>query len=208
MAGEASRAIGQTFPSERAGFSCHTASEPLGTIAAICPWNFPVVTPVRKIAPALAFGNTVVFKPSSLTPWSGVYLTQLLAKAGVPRGVVNPRDRARLHHRRRHRCVTRGSVESRSPDRRALAHTSTSWLQGGSRAFSSSLGERIRPPLSSARTSTARRAEIVSAAFLCSGQRCTAISRVIVTDAQADPSGRPDPASTSRGSRSVMGWTR
>src|ERR1035437_5338881 len=60
MAGEASRPIGQTFPSERAGFSCHTVAEPLGVVAAISPWNFPVVTPVRKIAPALAFGNTVV----------------------------------------------------------------------------------------------------------------------------------------------------
>ena len=86
MAGEASRAIGQTFPSERAGFSCYTVSEPLGAVAAICPWNFPVVTPVHNIAPALAFGNTVVFKPSSLTPWSAVYLTQLLAKAGYRRG--------------------------------------------------------------------------------------------------------------------------
>jgi len=66
MAGAASRAIGQTFPGERPGSSCYTTSEPLGVIAAICPWNFPIVTPVRKIAPALAWGNTVVFKPSSL----------------------------------------------------------------------------------------------------------------------------------------------
>ena len=45
MAGEASRAAGQTFPSERPGLSCHTIAEPLGVVAAICPWNFPVVTP-------------------------------------------------------------------------------------------------------------------------------------------------------------------
>ncbi len=89
MAGEASRPVGQTFPSERSGFLCHTVAEPLGVIATICPWNFPVVTPVRKIAPALAFGNTVVFKPASLTPWSAVYLMQLMEKAGIPAGVVN-----------------------------------------------------------------------------------------------------------------------
>ena len=80
---------GQTFPSERAGVSCHTIAEPVGVVAAICPWNFPVVTPVRKIAPALAFGNAVVFKPSSLTPWSAVFLMELLVKAGLPRGVAN-----------------------------------------------------------------------------------------------------------------------
>src|SRR5687768_3276430 len=89
MAGEASRATGHTFPSERAGYSCHTVSEALGIVAAICPWNFPVVTPVRKIAPALAWGNAVVFKPSSLTPWSAVYLMQLLLEAGLPPRVVN-----------------------------------------------------------------------------------------------------------------------
>ena len=90
MAGEASRAI-RADVSERAGrvFLSHQSSEPLGVVAAICPWNFPVVTPVRKIAPALTWGNTVVFKPSSLTPWSAVYLMQLLEKAGVPPRVVN-----------------------------------------------------------------------------------------------------------------------
>jgi aldehyde dehydrogenase (NAD+) len=89
MAGEASRICGQSFPSERPGFSAYTVLEPLGVVAVICPWNFPVVTPVRKIAPALAFGNTVVFKPASLTPWSAVYITRLLEKAGIPPGVVN-----------------------------------------------------------------------------------------------------------------------
>ena len=89
MAGEASRAVGQTFPSERPGYTCHTIAEPLGVVAAISPWNFPVITPVRKIAPALTWGNTVVFKPSSLTPWSAVFLMQLLEKAGLPPRVVN-----------------------------------------------------------------------------------------------------------------------
>lgn len=63
--------------------------EPLGVVAAISPWNFPVVTPVRKIAPALAYGNAVVFKPASLTPWSATCVVKLLEAAGVPAGVVN-----------------------------------------------------------------------------------------------------------------------
>jgi alpha-ketoglutaric semialdehyde dehydrogenase len=185
MAGEASRAIGQTFPSERAGFSCHTASEPVGTIAAICPWNFPVVTPVRKIAPALAFGNTVVFKPSSLTPWSGVYLTQLLAKAGVPRGVVN--------------LVTgRGSIigEAIVGDSRVGGITFTGSTSVGTHLYELAARRLARVQLELGGKNPAAviectdldgaAREIVGAAFLCSGQRCTAISRVIVTDAQAD----------------------
>src|SRR5262252_117110 len=88
-AGEAVRLSGQTFPSERRGFSCYTVLQPVGVVAAITPWNFPVVSPVRKIAPALACGNTVVLKPASLTPRSAVYLASLLEEAGLPPGVLN-----------------------------------------------------------------------------------------------------------------------
>src|SRR5262244_3681656 len=88
-AGEAVRLSGQTFPSERRGFSCYTVLQPVGVVAAITPWNFPVVSPVRKVVPALACGNTVVLKPASLTPWSAVYLTALFERAGLPPGVLN-----------------------------------------------------------------------------------------------------------------------
>src|SRR5512132_1663687 len=88
-AGEAERLSGQTFPSESPGFTCYTVLQPVGVVAAITPWNFPVVSPVRKIAPALACGNTVVLKPASLTPGSAVYLTSLFEKAGLPPGVLN-----------------------------------------------------------------------------------------------------------------------
>src|SRR5690606_28580889 len=86
---EASRVGGETFPSERAGFTCRTEREPIGVVAAISPWNFPVVAPIRKIAPALAYGNSVVCKPATQTPWCAVYVMQLLVKAGLPPGVVN-----------------------------------------------------------------------------------------------------------------------
>jgi alpha-ketoglutaric semialdehyde dehydrogenase len=185
MAGEASRPMGHTFPSERAGFSCSTVSEPLGVVAAICPWNFPVVTPVRKIAPALAFGNAVVFKPASLTPWSAVYLMQLIERAGVPRGVVN--------------LVTgSGAVvgEALVRDARVNGITFTGSTKVGTGVYEAAARRLARVQLELGGKNPAVVAEcddldgaareIVAAAFLCSGQRCTALSRVIVTDAQAD----------------------
>jgi aldehyde dehydrogenase (NAD+) len=185
MAGEASRICGQSFPSERPGFSAYTVLEPLGVVAAICPWNFPVVTPVRKIAPALAFGNTVIFKPASLTPWSAVYLTRLLAEAGVPPGVVNlvMGPGARVGHRlvtdHRVRGITfTGSTDVGLPLYEAAArHLASVQLELG--------GKNPALVIDYENLEEAAR-EIVSAAFLCSGQRCTALSRVIVTEGQAD----------------------
>ena len=81
---------GQTFPSERSGIVLpHRRRAARRRLPRSVPGIFRSSTPVRKIAPALAWGNTVVFKPSSLTPWSAVYLMELLVKAGVPPGVVN-----------------------------------------------------------------------------------------------------------------------
>ncbi|HLJ60750.1 MAG TPA: aldehyde dehydrogenase family protein [bacterium] len=83
MAGQARCPLGQTFPSERTSVSCHTVLEPLGVVATINPWNVPVITPVRKIAPAIAYGNTVVFKPASLTPRSAVFVMSALAREEI-----------------------------------------------------------------------------------------------------------------------------
>ena len=89
MASEAFRLTGTAYPSEsEGGMVCHIR-EPLGTVVAINPWNFPVVTPIRKIAPALACGNTVLFKPAKNTPGTAVRLMELFNSAGVPDGVVN-----------------------------------------------------------------------------------------------------------------------
>lgn len=185
MAGEANRPTGFTFPSERPGCSCSTVAEPLGVIAAICPWNFPVVTPVRKIAPALAWGNSVVFKPASLTPWSAVYLMQLLERAGVPPGVVN--------------LVTgSGAVvgDALVHDARVRGISFTGSTAVGTRVYESAARRLARVQLELGGKNPAvvmdyddldnAAREIVAAAFLCSGQRCTALSRVIVSDAQAD----------------------
>ena len=185
MAGEASRPLGQTFPSERPGFNCYTIAEPLGVVATICPWNFPVVTPVRKIAPALAFGNTVVFKPASLTPWSAVYLMQLLEKAGLPAGVVNL-------------VVGAGSAVGdcliRDPRVRGISFTGSSDI--GTRIYEAAARRLAAVQLELGGKNPAvvvdyddldgAAREIVSAAFLCSGQRCTALSRVIAGENLAD----------------------
>ncbi len=80
---------GETFPTDDADMLVYTAREPLGVVAVITPWNFPVSIPARKIAPALATGNTVVFKPASDAPLSGYRLAEALVLAGLPAGVLN-----------------------------------------------------------------------------------------------------------------------
>ena len=193
MAGEASRA-GRPDVSERAagvvvphdrGAARHRGGD--------LSWNFPVVTPVRKIAPALAFGNTVVFKPSSLTPWSAVYLMELLVKAGVPPGVVN--------------LVTgRGSVvgDALIRDPRVSGHHASRDRRTSARHIYEAAARRLsRVQLELGGKNPAvvidcedldgAAREIVAAAFLCSGQRCTAISRVIVVERAGGRARRADP---------------
>jgi alpha-ketoglutaric semialdehyde dehydrogenase len=184
MAGEASRPIGLTFPTEKPGASCYTVAEPLGVVAAICPWNFPVVTPVRKIAPALAWGNSVVFKPATLTPWSAVFLMQLFERAGMPPGVVN--------------LVTgSGSVvgDALIQDARVNGISFTGSTRTGTHVYETAARRLARVQLELGGKNPAvvvdcddldhAAREIVAAAFLCSGQRCTALSRVITLEAQA-----------------------
>jgi alpha-ketoglutaric semialdehyde dehydrogenase len=89
MAGEGRRMYGQTVPSELRDKFAMSIRQPLGVCGVITPWNFPMAIPSWKIIPALVCGNTVVFKPSSLTPLSAVNFVQVLAEAGVPPGVVN-----------------------------------------------------------------------------------------------------------------------
>src|SRR2546427_8225513 len=89
MAGEGRRQFGQTTPSELRDKFAMSVRQPIGVCAMITPWNFPMAIPSWKIMPALICGNTVVFKPASDTPLSAYNLVQVLAEAGVPRGVVN-----------------------------------------------------------------------------------------------------------------------
>src|SRR5713101_8243775 len=88
-AGESRRMNGETIQSELPLNFAYTIKQPLGVVACVTPWNFPVAIPVWKIAPALVAGNTVVFKPATLTPATGVHIVELFEEAGAPPGVLN-----------------------------------------------------------------------------------------------------------------------
>ncbi len=88
-AGEGWRMGGDVLPSNTTGSLLYTRREPLGVVALITPWNFPIAIPAWKMAPALVYGNTVVFKPASLAPQTGLVLVEALVEAGLPKGVVN-----------------------------------------------------------------------------------------------------------------------
>lgn len=88
-AGEARRISGETIQSELPLNFAYTIKQPLGVVAVVTPWNFPVAIPVWKIAPALVAGNSVVFKPASLTPATAVRITEIFEEAGIPPGVLN-----------------------------------------------------------------------------------------------------------------------
>ena len=183
-AGEATRLSGTTFPSDRPGVLCLTIRRPLGVVAAITPWNFPVVAPVRKIAPALVAGNTVVFKPASATPWTAVRIAELLQEAGVPDGVVNL-------------IIGRGgAIGDRLVDAPAVRGiTFTGSTEVGVRLYQRAAARMVKVQLELGGKNPAvvfdypdlddAAAQIVSAAFQASGQRCTAISRVIVSEREA-----------------------
>ncbi len=89
FAGEALRRHGVTVDSTRPGIAVETYREPLGVFGLITPWNFPIAIPAWKSAPALAFGNTVVMKPASLTPATAHAMTEIIHEAGFPKGVFN-----------------------------------------------------------------------------------------------------------------------
>ncbi len=88
-AAEGTRLSGTTIPSRSPGQLIYTELEPLGVVAAITPWNFPAVAPLRKLAPALVTGNTVVLKPALETSLTALALADLAREAGIPAGVLN-----------------------------------------------------------------------------------------------------------------------
>ena len=89
FAGEVLRIAGEKFASVRPGVDIEVTREPVGVVGIIAPWNFPIAIPAWKIAPALAYGNTVVFKPADLVPGSAHALAEIIVRAGAPKGVFN-----------------------------------------------------------------------------------------------------------------------
>ena len=89
FAAEVLRQLGETADSVRPGIEIAVTREPLGTVAIISPWNFPMATAAWKIAPALAFGNAVIWKPANLTPASAHALTEIIVRQPIPAGLFN-----------------------------------------------------------------------------------------------------------------------
>ena len=183
-AGEASRMEGQTLPSEKRNGFAMTFREPIGVIGSIAPWNFPVLTPVRKIGPALAYGCTTVFKPSNLTPWSAVKLMDVFKEAGVPKGVINlvlGTGRGAGEALVKHPLVrgisftgsTKTGADINTQAARRLVRTQ---LELGGKNPAVVLGYTDAANIAK---------QISSAAFTTTGQRCTAVSRVIVLESLA-----------------------
>lgn len=157
----------------------HTQREPIGVILVISPWNDPLITPARKLAPLLATGNAAVFKPATETPLSGLHFARALHDAGLPAGVLN--------------VVTGRTAEIEEPlldDPRIAAITFTGSNEVGNRIrrrladrnvrFQGELGgKNASVVLRDADLPFAART-VVAASFGQAGQRCTATSRVIV----------------------------
>jgi alpha-ketoglutaric semialdehyde dehydrogenase len=180
FAGEVLRLTGEKLPSVRPGIDVEITREPLGVVGLITPWNFPIAIPAWKIAPALAYGNTVVMKPAELVPGCAWALADILAKAGLPAGVFNL-------------VMGRGSIVGEvfvtHPDVAAISFTGS--VETGRAIAAKAVvrmaklqlemgGKNPMVVLDDADLAIAVNCA-VQGAYYSTGQRCTASSRLIVT---------------------------
>ena len=181
FAGETLRLAGEVLPSVRPGIDVQITREPIGVVGLITPWNFPIAIPAWKIAPALAYGNTVVIKPADLVPACTWTIVDILVRNGLPKGVLNL-------------VMGRGSVVGQaileSPKVNALSFTGS--VGTGKKVAEASIavmrkfqlemgGKNPTIVLDDADLKTAVETT-VNSAFFSTGQRCTASSRLIVTE--------------------------
>lgn len=180
FAGEALRLHGQNLASVRPGVEIQTYRQAVGVFGLITPWNFPIAIPAWKIAPAVAFGNTVVLKPAGPTPATAEALVAILHEAGLPAGVVNM-------------VIGDGDVGRAIVDHRDVAGVSFTGSQGvGSSVAEGAVRRQARVqlemggknPLIVLDDADLDRAVAVAldGSFFATGQRCTASSRLIVQD--------------------------
>jgi aldehyde dehydrogenase (NAD+) len=175
--GEAARMGAMAIASGRAGFSNQILRRPRGVVFCISPWNFPISTPMRKICPALAFGNAVVMKPSQFTPAANFLLAKI-AKEFFPENLIQV-------------AMVSGRVASdvvASGDVHAVSFTGS--VPTGKLVYAAAaqnlipvqleLGGKNGAILNDSDDLEAAITQIMGASFMTSGQRCTAISRVIV----------------------------
>ncbi len=181
FAGECLRLAGETVPSVRPNIGVEITREAIGVVGIITPWNFPIAIPAWKIAPALAYGNTIVFKPADLVPGCAWAIVDILHRAGLPAGVLNL-------------VMGKGSVVGQamldSADLNAITFTGSTGT--GKRVAMASIehnrkyqlemgGKNPFVILDDADLNVAVEASLNSA-FFSTGQRCTASSRLIVTE--------------------------
>lgn len=181
FAGEALRPGGEALPSVRPGVGVEITREPLGVVGIITPWNFPMAIPAWKIAPALAYGNCVVFKPAELVPGSAWALAEILSRAGLPAGVFNlvmgrgAEVGATLLEDERVSAVsfTGSAATGRKVAAACVARMAKFQLEMG--------GKNPMVVLDDADLDVAVNCA-VNSGYFSTGQRCTASSRLIVTD--------------------------
>jgi aldehyde dehydrogenase (NAD+) len=181
FAGEALRISGEKFASVRPNVDIEATREPIGVIGVISPWNFPIAIPAWKIAPALAYGNAVVFKPADLVPGSAHALAEIIVRAGVPKGVFNlvmgrgaVVGQALLDHKHVDAVSFTGSAAT---GRRVAAACA-----GAMRKFQVEMGGK-NPLVVLGDADIPNAVECaVNGAYFSTGQRCTASSRIIVED--------------------------
>jgi acyl-CoA reductase-like NAD-dependent aldehyde dehydrogenase len=179
FAGEALRIPGERLASVRPGIDVDVTREPVGVVGLIAPWNFPLAIPAWKIAPALAYGNTVVFKPAELVPGCGWALAEIISRSGLPAGVFNLVMGSG-------RMVGQTLVDSPLVD--AISFTGSvgvgeSILKGAAeRRAKVQLEMGGKNPLVVCNDADLERAVdcAVQGAYFSTGQRCTASSRLIV----------------------------
>ncbi len=185
-AGDGRRPIGEVIPSEIAGTFAYTTRTPVGVVAAICPWNFPICIPVWKLAPALPAGNAAIFKPATATPWTGMLVAKLFEDAGVPAGVLafvtGPGG-----------AIGQAIVEQ--PEIRALSFTGSNEVGQRLHADGARLGKKVQCEMGGKNALVVlddadvelAAAATVQGAFGSTGQRCTATSRAVVDRRLVEP---------------------
>jgi len=178
-AGQTLEPDGETYPSHSSLTFLYARREPLGVVTAITPWNFPIAIPAWKIAPALAFGNTVVWKPAEIVPLTSTHLAAALEDAGLLEGALNL-------------VLGRGSVVGDTIVARdgveAVTFTGSNAVGRAIQLKATEAGKKVQlelggknPAIVLADADLELAAEQVArGAFLSAGQKCTATSRVIV----------------------------
>lgn len=183
-AGEASRPVGEVFASPRPGEQIQVIHRPVGVVAVVTPFNFPVAIPAWKIAPALGHGNTVVWKPASVVPLLAVRLAEALVEAGLPEGVLSL-------------LIGDGDLGGRLVGHPGVDAVTFTGSTSVGRDLIAACGRLARPVqaemggknaavvLADADLELAA-GEVLAGAFRSSGQKCTATSRLVVAEPVAD----------------------